>query len=77
MSDELEVESLFRSANEVVFFLYTREASLEHIDGVECRVGTDAPLDWPRSLPFLYNVVDLVLYNLVLCNNLELQPRCS
>lgn len=70
MPDKLEVKGFLGFADEVVFLLYPVELALEHVDRIERGVSAHATLHGARLFPLLYNVVDLVLDNLVLGDNL-------
>ena len=73
MPNKLEVEGLLGFADEIILLLNPIELALKHVDRVECSVGTHATLYWARLLPFLYNIVDLVLHDLVLRDDLQLR----
>ena len=73
MTDEFEIEGLFRTANKIVFFLHAIQTTLENIDSIECGVRANASLYWSRLLPLLNDIVEFIFNNLVLCYNLQLK----
>ena len=77
MTRQLEVERLFGPAHKVVFLLDSVQLAFKDVDGIHGGIGTHAPLHGTRLLPFCENVIDLVLHNLVLRNDLELEPGCE
>ena len=74
MTRQFQVESFLCAANEVVFFLNAGKLPLENANGIHGSVGAHVSLHRPCLLPFLQNLVDFVLYYLVLRNNFQLQP---
>jgi hypothetical protein len=76
MPAELEVESLFGTADKVVFLLDAGELALEDADSVHGRVGTHVAVHGSGLLPFGDDIVDLVLYDLVFGCDLELKSGC-
>ena len=52
MTRQLEVESFFGPAHEVVFFLDTIKFSFENVDGIHSSIGTHASLHGTCLFPF-------------------------
>jgi len=72
MTRQFEVECFLCATDEIILLLNSIKFPLEDVDGVHGRVSAHVPLHRTCLLPLLQNVVDLVLYNLVLGHNLQL-----
>ena len=77
MTRQLEVECFFGPAYKVVFLLDAVQLAFKDVYGIHGGIGTHAPLHGTCLLPFCKNVIDLVLDDLVLCNDLELETGCE
>src|SRR5712691_7758746 len=77
MPDKFEIQGLLGATEKVVFLLHTVELTLEYVDRVHGGIGTHVALHRTRLNPFLQYVIDLVLYDFVFGDNLELKTSCA
>ncbi|SRR5229473_208651 len=77
MTDKLEVQGFLCATKKVVFLLHTVELALKYVYRVHGGIGTHVALHRARLNPFLQYVIDLVLYDFVFGDNLELKTSCA
>jgi hypothetical protein len=75
VTSQVEVKGFLGAANEIILFLNACKLSFKDVYRVHGGVGAHVSLYWPRLLPFMQNVGDLVLHDFVFRNDLELQTR--